>query len=88
MNIYIVAVSFALSVPAAILCLLGRKRHEERTIQQLKAFAETLPDDERAVFWRVHQNRELWNSSRYPRAFQKWKKRNFRTAIAPTEAEA
>jgi hypothetical protein len=91
MNIYIFALAslaFVLAVTAAILCLLWKTRHDEKTIRQLKAFAESLPEDERAIFWRLHQNRALWNSSRYPRAFQKWKKRNFRAAIAPTEAEA
>ena len=82
MNIYMVVLAFALAVPAAVLCLLGMKRHEERNIQRLKAFADTLPDEERAVFWRLHQNRHLWNGSRYPKAFQNWKKRRRREALA------
>ena len=91
MNIYILALAslvFGVAVTAAIFCLLWKARREEESIRQLKAFAESLPEDERAIFWRLHQNRALWNSSRYPRAFQKWKKRNFRAAIAATEAEA
>ena len=91
MNIYIFAVAtlaFALAVTVAIFCLLWKTRRKEQTIRQLTAFAESLPEDERVIFWRLHQNRAMWNTSRYPRAFQKWKKRNLSAAIAPTEAEA
>ena len=91
MTIYFFAVAslaFTLAVTAVILCLLWKPRREQRTIQQLTAFAESLPEDERAIFWRLHQNRELWNISRYPRAFHMWKKRRRRAALAPTEAQA
>jgi hypothetical protein len=91
MNIYIFAgasLACALAVTAAIFCLLWRRRREEQTIQQLRAFAESLPKDERAIFWRLYQDPALWNTSRYPRAFHKWKKRTLRAALSPTEAEA
>jgi len=92
MNIYIFAVAslaFALAVTAAILCLVWRTRRKQETIRQLTGFAETLPQDERALFWRLYQNRELWNGSRYPKAFHKWKKRHLRAGlVAPTEAKA
>ena len=93
MNIYtVVAASlfgFALAVTAAIFCLLWKARREERTIQQLTAYAESLPEDERAIFWRLYQSRALWGASRYPRAFHVWKKRHRRAAPpAPTEAQA
>jgi hypothetical protein len=91
MNIYSLAfasLAIGLAVAAAYAGLLWKARHEEQTIRQLTAFAETLPEYERAIFWRFHQNRELWNSSRYPRALQKWKKRQRRPAMGPTEAQA
>ena len=77
MSIYIVAVvslAFALALLGAIIGLLW-KSARERTLERLSAFAATLPHDERAIFWRLRQERELWNASRYPKAFQKWKKR-------------
>jgi hypothetical protein len=91
MSIYILAVAslaFALAVTAAIFCVLWWGRHEKETIRMLREFADGLPEDERAVFWRFHQDRALWSASRYPRAFHKWKKRQLRAAIAPTEAKA
>jgi len=91
MTIYTFAgasLAFALAVIAAILCLLWKARREEQTIQQLRAFAETLPEDERAIFWRLYQDRGLWNTSRYPKAFRTWKKRHLRAALAPSEAKA
>jgi len=60
MSIYILAgasLAFALAVTAAILFLLWKTRHAERTIQQLRAFAESLPEDERAIFWRLYRDR-------------------------------
>jgi hypothetical protein len=91
MSIYILAgasLAFALAVTAAILFLLWKTRHAERTIQQLRAFAESLPEDERAIFWRLYRDRGLWKASRYPRTFQKWKKRHLRAAVVRTEAKA
>ena len=91
MNIYsfaLASLAFALAVAAAYLGLQWKTRREEQTIRQLTAFAETLPEEERVIFWRFHQNRELWYRSRYPRAFQKWKKRQLRAAIAPTQVQA
>jgi len=91
MSIYVFAMAslgFALAVTAAIFCLLWNTRRHEQNAQQLKAFAETLSEDERGIFWRLYQSRDLWNTSRYPKAFHKWKKRQLRAAAAPTEAQA
>jgi hypothetical protein len=65
---------FACIVVGAIIHLLW-KLARERTMERMSAFAATLPEDERAIFWRLHQERDLWNASRYPKAFRKWKKR-------------
>lgn len=76
MTIYILAVAslaFALAVLGAIIGLLW-KAARERAMEQLSAFAATLPEEQRAIFWRFHQERDLWNASRYPKAFQRWKK--------------
>ena len=76
MSIYILALVsllFACIVVGAIIHLLW-KAARDRTMERLSAFAATLPEDERAIFWRLYQERDLWNASRYPKAFQKWKK--------------
>jgi hypothetical protein len=82
MTIYILAVAslvFAVAVVGAIIRLLW-KAARERAMEHLSAFAATLPEEERPIFWRFHQERDLWNASRYPKALQKWKKRQLRAA--------
>jgi hypothetical protein len=76
MTIYILAVAslvFALAVLGAIIGLIW-KAARERSMERLNAFAASLPGYERVIFWRLHQDRDLWNSSRYPKAFQRWRK--------------
>jgi hypothetical protein len=81
MNIYILAgasLVFALAVIGAIIAVLW-KTARERAIERLRAFAASLPVDEQVIFWRLNQDRGLWNSSRYPKAFQRWKKQQVKT---------
>jgi hypothetical protein len=72
--------AFTFAVTGGIIYLLW-KIWRERDMDHLRAFAGSLPADERVIFWRLHQDRASWNISRYPRAFQKWK-RKYKNALA------
>ena len=82
MDIYIFAsVGLALALAVMTGAII-----RQRTRQHLEAFAATLPEDERVIFWRLQQSRDLWSASRYPKAFQKWKKRHRKEALVIHEA--
>ena len=69
-----ISLAFAFAVTGGIIYLLW-KIWRERRIEHLRAFADSLPADERVIFWRLHQDRASWNISRYPRALKKWKRK-------------
>ena len=64
------SLAFALTVTGRGVYLLWKLWHD-RSLEQLSDFANSLPEHERAIFWRLHEDRELWNTSRYPKAFRK-----------------
>ena len=66
------SLAIALAATSGIVYLLWKIRHEQ-ALEELRAFADTLPEDERIAFWRLHRHRDLWNTSRYPKAFRKWR---------------
>ena len=72
------SLAFALAVSGGVIYLLWKLRHE-RAVEQLSAFANSLPEDERIILWRARQDRELWNTSRYPKAFRRWRRQSIRT---------
>jgi hypothetical protein len=67
------SLAFALAVIGGIVYLLC-KIWRERGVEHLRAFAASLPEDERVIFWRLHEDRASWNISRYPKAFARWKR--------------
>jgi hypothetical protein len=76
------SLAFLLIVGGAMVHLLW-KVWRVQTLEQLSDFAKTLPEEERVIFWRLHRHRELWNISRYPKAFRKWRRsRSARSAQA------
>ena len=70
--------AFTLAITGGTIYLLWTLWHE-RTLEQLSAFANSLPEDERVIFWRLHEDRELWNTSRYPKAFRRWRRQSIRS---------
>jgi hypothetical protein len=53
-----------------LLCKIWR----EREMQCLTSFADSLPEHERVIFWRLWHDRASWNTSRYPKALKRWKR--------------
>jgi len=72
------SLAFALAVSGGVIYLLWKLRHE-RAVEQLSAFANSLPEDERIILWRLRQDRESWNTSRYPKAFRRWRRQSIHT---------
>ena len=54
----------------------------------LKAFAASLPEDERVIFWRLYDMKPLWKVSRYDGAFQKWKSNGLATGASVPRTES
>ena len=73
------SLAFALAVSGGIIYLLWKLRHN-RALEQLSAYANSLPQEERLIFWRLLQNRGLWNTSRYPKAFRRWRRESIRSS--------
>lgn len=71
------SLAFALAVTGGIIYLLGKLWHEQ-TLKQLRGFANSLPEDEQVIFWRLLEDRETWNTSRYPKAFRRWRRQSIR----------
>jgi len=71
------SLAIAGTVTGGILYLLW-KLWRDQTLEELNAFANSLPEDERAIFWRLHKHRDLWNTSRYPKAFRQWRRQSIR----------
>jgi hypothetical protein len=67
------SLAIAIAATSGIVYLLWKIRHEQ-AMEELRAFADMLPEDERIVFWRLHRQRDLWNTSRYPKALRKWRR--------------
>ena len=72
------SLAFALTVTGRGIYLLWKLWHD-RSLEQLRDFANSLPEDERVIFWRLLEDRELWNISRYPKAFRKWRRQSIRS---------
>ena len=72
------SLAFALTVTGRGIYLLWKLWHN-RLLEQLRDFANSLPQDERVIFWRLHEDRELWNTSRYPKAFRRWRRQSIRS---------
>ena len=91
MTVYIVvALGVGLTLFALIctVVLLWKLRQERETeMENLKAFAASLPEDERVIFWRLHDMKPLWKVSRYSGAFQEWKSNSLSTGASVPQTE-
>ena len=72
------SIVLALMITGAVIYRWNVWRHRE--LEQLSAFANSLPDDERVIFWRLWQNPDLWNTSRYPKAFRNCRRHSARAS--------
>ena len=64
----------SLIIAVATICLIWSAWWERRAARKnLQAFADSLPPDEREIFWRLYEAQgSLWYLSRYPEALDDW----------------
>ena len=62
------SLAFALAVTGGTIYLLWKLWHEQ-TLEQLSAFANSLPEDEQVIFWRLLEDREIVEHQSIPQSF-------------------